>query len=208
MRRALISVTDKTGVVDFARGLAATNWEIVSTGGTAKALEAAGVPVVHIERVTHMPEMMDGRLKTIHPIILGGILAEREKPGHMQDLADFLGGQPVDLVCVNLYKFAETRKNSDATAEQLIEQIDIGGPTLIRAAAKNFRDVIVVTEPAHYPEVLRQLNSGQMDLEGRLWLAQEAFQLVRQYDQQIADGLLEIAAEGFSLSRHPLPVGT
>src|SRR5688500_17306475 len=153
MPRALLSLSDKTGLVEFARGLAARGFELVSTGGTARALELAGLPVVSIATVTGFPEMMDGRVKTLHPGIHGGILARRSHPEDLE-AARAHGIGLVDVVCVNLYPFIETAAKPDIPFDDLIEQIDIGGPSLVRAAAKNFRDVLVVVNPSDYSAVL------------------------------------------------------
>ena len=144
--RALLSVSDKAGLTDFARGLIALDCELISTGGTAKALAAADLPVTPVSDVTGFPEMLDGRIKTLHPKIHGGILARRKMPEDMTAIAA-QGIAPIDLVVVNLYPFEETAKRPDATFEELIENIDIGGPSMIRAAAKNFQDVLVVVDP-------------------------------------------------------------
>ena len=157
--RALISVSDKRGVVDFARGLVALGWEIVSTGGTAEALRAARVPVIPIEQVTGFPEMMDGRVKTLHPKVHGGLLARRAHSGDRAALVEH-GITPIDLVAVNLYPFRETVAQPGVTFEQAIEQIDIGGPSMLRSAAKNHADVIVVVDPDDYPVVLEALKAG------------------------------------------------
>src|SRR3954447_24833448 len=149
MRRALLSVSDKSGVVDFARGLAARGFELVSTGGTARALADAGLAVTNVSDVTGFPEMMEGRVKTLHPLIHGGILARRDHPSHLA-AAEEHGIGLVDVVCVNLYPFERAAANPDTPFEQLVEEIDIGGPSMVRAAAKNFRDVLVVVSPADY----------------------------------------------------------
>src|SRR6185295_9914805 len=153
IQRALISVTDKTGVVDFARALTSLGVEVLSTGGTYRALKDAGVaPLREVAEVTEFPEMLDGRVKTIHPRIAGGILAMRSKPEHMRAIAEH-GIPRIDLVAVNLYEFEKIAARQDATLEELIENIDIGGPTMIRAAAKNWPDVVVVTSPEQYADV-------------------------------------------------------
>src|SRR5207247_598867 len=154
-----VSVSDKRGVVEFARELAALGCEIVSTGGTADTLRKAGVPVTPIEQVTGFPEMMDGRVKTLHPKVHGGVVARR---GHAGDRAALQqhGITPIDLVAVNLYPFRETIARPGVTFEQAIEQIDIGGPSMLRSAAKNHQDVIVVVDPDDYPVVLSALKSG------------------------------------------------
>ena len=149
IRRALLSVSDKTGLVELARGLAGFNVELISTGGTRKALLDAGLAVGEVADVTGFPEMLDGRVKTLHPKIHGGILALRDNPEHQRTLQAH-GIQPIDLVVCNLYPFAATVARRGSTREEIIEQIDIGGPTLVRAAAKNYRDVAVLTEPGQY----------------------------------------------------------
>jgi len=159
--RALLSVSDKRGIVDFARALAALGWEIVSTGGTAEALRKAGVPVIPIEQVTGFPEMMDGRVKTLHPKVHGGLLARRAHPDDRAALAQH-GITPIDLVAVNLYPFRETASKPDVTFAQAIEQIDIGGPSMLRSGAKNHQDVIVVVDPDDYPVVIEALKAGDL----------------------------------------------
>ena len=161
--RALLSVSDKRGIVEFARELADLGWEIVSTGGTADALRRAGVPVIPIEQVTGFPEIMDGRVKTLHPRVHGGLLARRAHPGDRTALAQH-GITPIDLVAVNLYPFRDTIARPGATLEQALEQIDIGGPSMLRSAAKNHGDVIVVVDPDDYPRVIDALKSGALTL--------------------------------------------
>ena len=162
-----MSVSDKTGLVELGRGLAALGVELVSTGGTATALAAAGLPVVGVSDVTGFPEMMDGRVKTLHPAIHAGILARRSRPDDLEAIARH-GITPVDLVVVNLYPFAKAAQNPDTPFDALVEEIDIGGPSLVRAAAKNFRDVLVVVDPADYAQVLEQLGRrGGPELEFR-----------------------------------------
>src|SRR5947208_14838770 len=158
MPRALLSVSDKTGIVQFARGLAARGFELVSTGGTARALADAGLAVTNVSDVTGFPEMMDGRVKTLHPKIHGGILARRDHPDDLAAAAAH-GIGLVDVVVVNLYPFAETARKPGVTFDELVEQIDIGGPSLVRAAAKNFRDVLVVVDPADYHALLAALDA-------------------------------------------------
>src|SRR5690242_9461413 len=157
IKRALISVTDKTGIVDFARALQDLGVEIISTGGTARAIQEAGVAVREVSEVTGFPEMLDGRLKTINPRVAGGILAMRAKPDHMQSLARH-DIPAIDMVVVNLYAFEKVAAQRDAHLAELIENIDIGGPTLIRAAAKNYQDVAVVTSPDDYAAILEELH--------------------------------------------------
>jgi len=159
--RALLSVSDKRGVVEFARELAALGWELVSTGGTATALRSAGIAVIPIEQVTGFPEMMDGRVKTLHPKVHGGLLARRADPGDRAALAQH-GITPIDLVAVNLYPFRETVATPGVTPEQAIEQIDIGGPSMLRSAAKSHHDVIVVVDPDDYPVVIAALKAGEL----------------------------------------------
>lgn len=183
IRRALISVSDKTGIVDFARELTSFNVEIISTGGTAKTLRDAGVSVRDISDITGFPEMMDGRVKTLHPRVHGGLLAIRDNAEHVAALEQH-GIQPIDLVVVNLYPFAETIKREDVTREEAIEQIDIGGPAMIRSAAKNARDVAVIISPEQYAQVIEELNqnNGALSLNTRDTLAQKAFEHTAQYD--------------------------
>jgi phosphoribosylaminoimidazolecarboxamide formyltransferase / IMP cyclohydrolase len=189
VRRALISVHDKTGVVDLARGLQQLGVEILSTGGTARLLREAGVAVVDVAEVTGFPEMLDGRVKTLHPKIHGGILARREAPEHMAAL-DRHGISPIDLVVVTLYPFAETVAR-DTGREDAIENIDIGGPAMIRGAAKNHEAVAVVTEPLQYQGLLDELRGtgGTLSITTRARLAAEAFRRTADYDTAIADYL-------------------
>ncbi len=187
VRRALVSVHDKTGVVDFARGLSALGVEILSTGGTARLLRDSGVPVRDVSEVTGFPEMMDGRVKTLHPKIHGGILARRDVPEHLAAL-DKHGIPPIDLVVVALYPFEATVAKPGVTLAEAIEQIDIGGPTMIRAAAKNHASVAVVTDAGQYGAVLDELRAGHGALGDatRARLAREAFRRTAQYDAAIA----------------------
>src|ERR1035437_7733296 len=159
IQRALISVTDKNGVVEFARELSGMVAEIVSTGGTARLLREAGVPVKDVAEVTGFPEMLDGRVKTLHPKIAGGILAIRSNAAHRHAIEEH-GIAPIDMVVVNLYRFEEAAAKKDARLEDLIENIDIGGPTLIRAAAKNYQDVAVVVSPADYAAVIEEMRKS------------------------------------------------
>ncbi|GIW51377.1 MAG: bifunctional purine biosynthesis protein PurH [Gemmatimonadales bacterium] len=185
MPRALISVSNKQGVEEFAAGLQALGWEIVSTGGTAKALEKAGIAVIPIEAVTLFPEMLDGRVKTLHPAIHAAILARRDVPDHIRTL-EVHGFSPIDLVAVNLYPFRETITRPDVQFEEAIEQIDIGGPALLRSAAKNHRDVLVVVDPRDYPRVLDALRDGRVDTALRRELAAKVFRHTATYDSAIA----------------------
>jgi phosphoribosylaminoimidazolecarboxamide formyltransferase/IMP cyclohydrolase len=185
MPRALLSVSDKTGLVEFARGLHALGWELLSTGGTARALREAGVPVRDVSDVTQFPEMLDGRVKTLHPAVHGGLLARRDLPEHMQAI-EAQGIAPIDLVAVNLYPFRETAARAGTPAHEVIEQIDIGGPSMLRSAAKNFAAVTTVVDPADYSDVLDALRAGTDDPELRLRLAEKVFQHTAAYDAAIA----------------------
>jgi len=200
MPRALLSVSDKTGLVDFAGALVRRGIELVSTGGTARVLQEAGLDVIGISEVTGFPEMMDGRVKTLHPLVHGGILARR---GRADDLAAAAahGITLIDLVVVNLYPFVKAASNPDTPFDALVEEIDIGGPSLVRAAAKNFEDVLVVVTPADYAEVLEQLGrTGGPSREFRFGLARTAFAHTGRYDTAIASTLEAVTAgpEGFS----------
>ena len=186
--RAIISVSDKTGVADFAMKVSQLGFEIFSTGGTKKALAEAGVPVKSISAVTAFPEILGGRVKTLHPMVHGGLLARRDLPEHMKELADN-NIQPIDMVVVNLYPFVQTVSKEGVTIGEALENIDIGGPTMLRAAAKNFPGVIVVVDPADYQPVLDQLGAGGVSQDERKRLAQKAFQHVATYDTAISQYL-------------------
>ena len=188
--RAIISVYDKTGVIDFARGLNKSGYEIFSTGNTGKVIADAKIPVHSISDITGFPEILDGRVKTLHPMVHGGILARRDIPGHMAEIAKHQI-QTIELVAVNLYPFVRTISKKGVTLADALENLDIGGPTLIRAAAKNFPDVIVIVEPADYPLVLEKISKGGLDIKERKRLAQKAFQHVAAYDTAIAQYLAE-----------------
>jgi phosphoribosylaminoimidazolecarboxamide formyltransferase/IMP cyclohydrolase len=190
IKRALISVSDKTGIIDFARELKNFNVEIISTGGTAKSLRDAGIDVIDISDVTGFPEMMDGRVKTLHPRVHGGLLALRDNPEHVAAM-DRNGIQPIDMVVVNLYPFAATIAREGVTREEAIEQIDIGGPAMIRSAAKNARDVAVITSPGQYEALMVELkeNNGSLSNATRERLAQEAFQQTARYDSIVSSYL-------------------
>lgn len=185
MPTALLSVSDKTGLVDFAKGLTDLGWTLLSTGGTAKALRAAGIPVRDVSDVTKFPEMLDGRVKTLHPAVHGGLLARRDIPEHRQALAEH-GISPIDLVAVNLYPFEETVARGGAKPEQIIEQIDIGGPSMLRSAAKNFASVTVIVDPADYGRVLAALEAKDDDIDLRRLLAEKVFARTAAYDAAIA----------------------
>ncbi len=195
IKRALLSVSDKTGIVEFARKLAAAGVEIVSTGGTMRAIKEAGIPVIYVSDVTGFPEIMDGRVKTLNPYIHGGILAVRDNPGHQKALAEHKI-TPIDLVAVNLYPFRETIAKPGVALAEAIENIDIGGPAMIRAAAKNFKFVTVVTNPARYDDIAAAvLKDGCVSGMMRLALAQEAFQHTAEYDDCIQKYLREQSAK-------------
>jgi phosphoribosylaminoimidazolecarboxamide formyltransferase/IMP cyclohydrolase len=183
IKRAMISVSDKTGVVEFARGLTELGVEIVSTGGTAKTLRGAGVPVTYISDVTGFPEILSGRVKTLHPNVHGGILALRTQD-HLAQLKTH-NIKPFDLVAVNLYPFRETIAKPGVTLEDAIENIDIGGPTMVRSAAKNYENVLVIVNPGRYTEVLEAISSGAADSGLRMALALEAFAHTASYDSAI-----------------------
>ena len=206
--RAILSVSDKTGLAELARGLAGLGVELVSTGGTARALAAAGLPVLNVSDVTGFPEMMDGRVKTLHPKIHGGILARRHRPDDLEAIAS-QGIELVDLVVVNLYPFANAASNPDTPFDELVEQIDIGGPSLLRAAGKNFRDVLVVVDPADYPKVLEQLaRPGGPSLEFRFSLMRKAFAHTAEFDSLIAQTMETIGCTGTDFVRQVFAIST
>ena len=190
IKQALISVSDKTGVLEFAQGLAALGVKLLSTGGTAKLLREAGVPVTEIGDYTGFPEMLDGRVKTLHPKVHGGILARRDLAEHMATLAEH-GIPAIDLVCVNLYPFAATVAKPGVTLEDAIENIDIGGPAMVRSSAKNYAGVAIVTDPADYQPLLAEMraNGGALALATRFGLAKKAFTHTARYDGMIANWL-------------------
>ena len=196
IRRALISVSDKTGLVEFARSLSEQGVEIVSTGGTMKTLKEAGIPVIYVSEVTGFPEIMDGRVKTLNPYIHGGILAARDQADHVAAMEKH-GITGIDLVVVNLYPFRQTIAKADVTLTDAVENIDIGGPAMIRAAAKNFRFVTVVVNPARYQTVLAELKeSGQVSDRSRMLLAKEAYAHTAEYDACISRYLAGQLDEG------------
>jgi phosphoribosylaminoimidazolecarboxamide formyltransferase/IMP cyclohydrolase len=190
VRRALLSVSDKQGLVELARGLREMGVEILSTGGTARSLTETGVEVMEVAQVTGFPEMLDGRVKTLHPRIHGGILARRDREDHLQQLRT-QGIAPIDLVVVNLYPFESTISRPGCTMEEAIENIDIGGPCLIRASAKNHAGVAVVVDPQDYTPLLEEMlrNGACVSQETSLRLARKAFERTSQYDRTIADYL-------------------
>lgn len=192
-KRALVSVSDKTGLVDFVKGLQTAGWEIIATGGTQKLLEDSGVKTIGISEVTGFPEICDGRVKTLHPKVHGGLLARRDEPSHLQALQEN-GIEFIDLVCVNLYPFRETIAKEGTTMAEAIEKIDIGGPSMLRSAAKNYNDVTVVCDPADYDTILAEINAtGNTTLETRLQLSAKAYTHTAQYDCCIATYMREKA---------------
>jgi phosphoribosylaminoimidazolecarboxamide formyltransferase/IMP cyclohydrolase len=196
IRRALLSVSDKTGIVDFARGLHAAGVALLSTGGTARLLAEAGIPVTEVSDYTGFPEMLDGRVKTLHPKVHGGLLARRDLPEHM-DALERHGIGPIDLLAVNLYPFDATVAKPDCSFEDAIENIDIGGPAMLRAAAKNHAGVTVVVDPADYATVLAHVrDGGGVDAALRLALATKVFAHTARYDGAIANWLSALAPDG------------
>src|SRR5712664_1276372 len=206
VQRALISVFDKTGIVDFAKKLAALGIEILSTGGSAKTLREAGLPVRDVSEFTGWPEMLGGRVKTLHPKVHGGLLFRRNLAKDLKEAAEH-GIAPIDLVVVNLYPFESPNAKKDPTAEELIENIDIGGPTMLRSAAKNFESVTVITDPADYARVAQELESSrETSLTTRLDLARKVFATTSHYDGMIATELerLSVAAHQIALCEKPV----
>lgn len=194
-KRALISVSDKTGILEFAKELLTTGFEIISTGGTKKALEEAGIATLGIEEVTGFPEMMDGRVKTLHPLIHGGLLGRRDLQTHLDAMTEH-GITPIDVVVVNLYPFKETISKTDVTEADAIENIDIGGPSMLRSAAKNFAAVTVLVDPADYQQVATELKTeGETTLATRKALAAKVFRHTAAYDALIAGYLTELVEE-------------
>jgi phosphoribosylaminoimidazolecarboxamide formyltransferase/IMP cyclohydrolase len=197
IQRAILSVTDKTGLVDFAHKLSGMGVELISTGGTAKLLRDSGVKVKDISELTGFPEMLDGRVKTLHPKVHGGILHRREDPKHRTAVAEH-GIEPIDMVVVNLYAFEQTAAKAGVHFDELIENIDIGGPSMIRSAAKNFRDVAIVTSPADYDAIADEMarTAGELSSETKWKLAQKAFATTAAYDAAIASTLEKVSANG------------
>jgi phosphoribosylaminoimidazolecarboxamide formyltransferase/IMP cyclohydrolase len=193
-RRALLSVSDKTGLIPLGQALTGLGWELVSTGGTARALAEAGLPVIGVSDVTGFPEMMDGRVKTLHPKVFAGILARRGMQGDQASISEH-GIGLIDLVVVNLYPFAQAAAKPDLPFDKLIDEIDIGGPSLLRAAAKNFKDVLVVVDPADYRRVVEALRSDGGSLSLRFELARKAYGHTADYDRTIAGTLGEIQVD-------------
>lgn len=193
MKRALVSVSDKSGLVEFVKGLESLGWQIIATGGTQRLLEQQGVKTIGISEVTGFPEICDGRVKTLHPKVHGGLLARRDEESHLAALREN-GIEFIDLVCVNLYPFRQTIANPDVTMEDAIENIDIGGPSMLRSAAKNYRDVTVVCDPADYAAVLAEIaEGGNTKVETRLALSAKAYTHTAQYDSCIATFMREKA---------------
>src|SRR5437868_13358525 len=197
IQRAILSVTDKTGLVDFARRLDGMGVELISTGGAAKLLRDSGIRVKDISELTGFPEMLDGRVKTLHPKVHGGILHRRENPSHRTAVAEH-GIQPIDMVVVNLYAFEKTAAKSGVHFDELIENIDIGGPSMIRSAAKNFQDVAVVTSPSDYDAIAEEMSKsgGSLSARSKWRLAQKAFATTAAYDSAIASTLERVSANG------------
>jgi phosphoribosylaminoimidazolecarboxamide formyltransferase/IMP cyclohydrolase len=204
IKRAVISVSDKSGVLEFSKELVGLGAEIISTGGTYKLLKDNGIPVKEVSEITGFPEMLDGRIKTLHPMLHGGILARRDIPDHMRAIKE-KGITPVDMVVVNLYPFKQTVLKEGAKFEDIVENIDIGGPSMIRAAAKNYRSVAVVTSPDQYPKILEELRSkGEVQNETLEKLMMEAFISTAEYDSMISSYMFEKFGEGFP-SSFPIP---
>jgi phosphoribosylaminoimidazolecarboxamide formyltransferase/IMP cyclohydrolase len=193
IERAVISVTDKAGVVDFARSLSRFGVQILSTGGTAKALREGGISVTDISEYTGFPEMLDGRVKTLHPKVHGGLLGMRDNPEHVKMMKAH-GILNIDLVVVNLYQFEKTVAKEGVTLEEAIENIDIGGPTMLRSSAKNYRDVTVIVDPSDYALVLKEMEElgGATSLKTRFRLAKKVFQLTHTYDGAITQYLAKV----------------
>jgi phosphoribosylaminoimidazolecarboxamide formyltransferase/IMP cyclohydrolase len=193
IERAIISVTDKTGVVDLARSLSGLGVQILSTGGTAKAMREGGVSVMDISEYTGFPEMLDGRVKTLHPKVHGGLLGMRDNPEHVKVMKEH-GIWNIDMVVVNLYQFEKTVAKPGVTLEEAVENIDIGGPTMLRSAAKNYRDVTVLVDPSDYGPVLKEMKElgGATTLKTRFRLAKRVFRLTHEYDGAITRYLEKI----------------
>ena len=196
IKRAIISVSNKSGIVDFAKELHSMGIEILSTGGTAKALRTAGIPVKEVSEHTGSPEMLDGRVKTLHPKIHGGLLSRRDNPKDMEEIHRY-GIDPIDMVIVNLYPFEETISKPDVTFDDAIENIDIGGPTMLRSASKNFKDVAVIVDPADYSAIIREMKdqNGDLSYKTRLELAKKVFKHTSRYDTIISEYLERVTKE-------------
>jgi len=198
IERALISLTDKSGIEGFAKDLAALDIQLLSTGGTAKKLRDAGLEVMDVSEFTGFPEMLDGRVKTLHPKVHGGILNQRANEDHKKQCAEH-GLKDIDIIAVNLYAFEKTVADPNCSLADAIENIDIGGPTMLRAAAKNFHDVTVIVDPGDYPQVLKEIKeSGNTTLKTRFKLAVKVFDLTSTYDTKISKWLNTIDTESNS----------
>lgn len=197
VKRALISVSDKSGVVELARSFADMEVEILSTGGTASTLRQNGIEIMDVSDYTGFPEMLDGRVKTLHPKIHGGILGQRGNPHHVETMAKH-GIEPIDMVVVNLYPFEATVAKPSCTLEEAIENIDIGGPAMIRSAAKNYRDVVVVVDPGDYDDLIAEMkkNGGKISAQTRFRLAKKVFHMTAKYDSAISNYLNTVEGEG------------
>jgi phosphoribosylaminoimidazolecarboxamide formyltransferase/IMP cyclohydrolase len=193
IERAIISVTDKTGIVEFANSLSRFGVQVLSTGGTAKALREGGISVTDISDYTGFPEMMDGRVKTLHPRVHGGLLGLRDNPEHVEMMKAH-GIKPIDMVIVNLYQFEKTVAKEGVTLDEAIENIDIGGPSMLRSSAKNFKYVTVIVDPADYDLVLKEMETtgGETSLKTRFRLARKVFRLTHQYDGAISKYLEKV----------------
>ena len=197
MKRALVSVSDKTNLVPFVSSLVELGYEIISTGGTKKALEAAGIKTIGISEVTDFPEIMDGRVKTLHPKVHGALLCVRDNPDHVRQIEE-LGIQYIDLVCVNLYPFKETVQKPGVSHEEIIENIDIGGPSMLRSASKNYKFIPVLCDPSDYDAVVKELReNGETSLTTREYLAAKVFRHTASYDTMIASYLTERTGEKY-----------
>jgi len=193
VKRAIISVSNKDGIVEFAKELSSMGIEILSTGGTAKALRSSGIPVREVSEHTGSPEMLDGRVKTLHPKIHGGLLSRRDNVKDMEEIKKY-GIDLIDMVIVNLYPFEETISKPDVTFDDAIENIDIGGPTMLRSASKNFKDVVVIVDPSDYSAIIREMKdqNGDLSYKTRLELAQKVFKHTSRYDSLISEYLMQI----------------
>ena len=194
INKVIISVSNKSGVLAFARELSKFGVEILSTGGTAKSLREAGLAVKDISEYTGFPEMLDGRVKTLHPKVHGGLLGRRANPEHVSKMKEY-HIDPIDMIIVNLYPFEETVAKKDCKLEDAIENIDIGGPTMLRSAAKNYEDVTVIVDPADYPKIIAEMqaNNGAVSKATNFYLAKKVFQRTSQYDTAITNYLSKIA---------------
>lgn len=193
IKKVIISVSNKAGIMEFARELSTFGVEILSTGGTAKSLRESGLPVKDISEYTGFPEMLDGRVKTLHPKVHGGLLGRRSNPEHVSKMKEYQI-DPIDMIIVNLYPFEETVAKKDCTLEDAIENIDIGGPTMLRSAAKNYEDVTVIVDPADYPKIIAEMqaNNGAVSRATNFYLAKKVFQRTSQYDTAITQYLAKI----------------